>query len=494
MQDRSSCTCFHKLNRIFSFSGNNPLSTKKLFIMKKLHLLVVLLFGLGLIGHGQASLDYTIMIEDIEFQPGVTIDININVYVNEHATNQADHGKIFAIEGMAHTANCWIPLAEALFEQEDPALEINEFYAIDMPGKGLSGLPEGNGFMFENLYIEDYICILRAVLSYLNDVHGVYPSTIMGHSLAGLEVILLQQTLLDENTNMRKAYRIKNAICLAPAPPAECPWYFLDSGMGEARLGPMTNPMPGYGMTLNIPPPVWPFMFFINPFYNPTLYPPPNPNCLVPNAPFPSQAVANGYIGYEPGPLIFQLGGVELDGYPFKERPAVDDNIFMPKNGVELTLIADQYDMLMQVSEMEYLYMKLTKDNQKERFLLVTGDETCHDTHISDPHAIAALLNKPSFFKSMDADEEGSANISSVRLSPNPAGEHVNISFSLAAEGNIQADLFDSNGKQVMSFTSGHFEAGLHVLNFSTERLSPGLYFCKIKSDQDCKVSKLLVK
>lgn len=466
--------------------------------MKKLMLFFGLIVAVAMIGRSQNSLDYNFMIHDLEFEPGVTIDININVYVNEHASNWADHGKIFAIEGMAHAANCWIPLAEALFEREDPSLEVNEIYAIDMPGKGLSGLPEGNGFMFEDLYLEHYISILRCVLSYLNDEMNVYPSTIMGHSLAGLEVIMLQQTLLDENTNMRKEFKIKNAILLAPAPPAECPWFFLDSGMGEARLSPMTNQMAGYGLTLNIPPTVWPFMFFINPFYNPTAYPPPDPNCLVPNAPFPQQAVVNGYIGYEPGPLIFQLGGVQIPpekgDYPFVPRPVVDDEIFMPKNGVELTIIADQFDLLMSPSEMEFLYMKLTKDNQKERFFVVMGDETCHDTHISDPHAIVDILDQPSFFKSIEVPGEEVSAIASMEIRPNPATDHATIYFDLSIESTVELHILDSRGALVMNCLSGQYSAGEHKVSINTDQLTPGLYFCQLQSNENKFVSKLLVK
>ncbi len=115
----------------------------------------------------QSSLDYNILIEQIEFQPGVTIDINVNVYVNENATNWANHGKIFAIEGMAHTANCWKPFAEELFLSAPPSAHINEFYAIDMPGRGGSGFPQGynpasgTDFKLADMYLEDYIAVIR---------------------------------------------------------------------------------------------------------------------------------------------------------------------------------------------------------------------------------------------------------------------------------------------------------------------------------------------
>ena len=466
--------------------------------MKKLTFFTLAFALMAMTVNAQTSMDYNIVIEDLEFEPGVTIDININVYVNENATNWADHGKIFAIEGMSHTANCWQPFAEALFENEDPSMEINEFYAIDMPGKGQSGLPEGNGFLFEDLYIEQYISILRGVLEYLNNEHNVHPSTIMGHSLAGLEVILLQQTLLDENSNMRKEYKIKNAILLAPAPPAGCPWYFLDSGIGEARLGPHTNQMSGYGLTLNIPISLWPFNFFTNPFYNPTLYPFPDPRCMVPGAPFPQQVVELGYHGYEPGPLIYQLGGIQVPPekgiYDFMPRPEVDDEIFAPRNGVELTLIADQFDMLMQPTEMEFLYLKLTKDNQKERFFVIMGEETCHDTHISDPHALTTVLNRPGFFKSDEETNDHLSNTVSMSLMPNPATERVTLWFNLQEDATVSLGVFDSRGAELVHCPEHYFTAGDHQLSINLETLPPGLYFCKLQSAKENIVKKLIIQ
>ena len=164
----------------------------------------------------QTSMDYNILIEDIEFQPGVTIDINVNVYVNENAHNWANHGKIFAIEGMGHTANCLKPLAEELFNNP-PQTEINEFYAIDMPGRGGSGLLEGDDFLLEDMYIEDFLEVIQGAIAYLNNELNVFPKTIMGHSLGGLEVIMLQNKLLDEGTNLKRKFGIKNAVLLAPA-------------------------------------------------------------------------------------------------------------------------------------------------------------------------------------------------------------------------------------------------------------------------------------
>ncbi|HSG67869.1 MAG TPA: alpha/beta fold hydrolase, partial [Bacteroidales bacterium] len=273
--------------------------------MKNLTLIIatLILVALSTIqASAQASMDYDFTITGIEFQPGEFIDINVNVYVNENATNWADHGKIFAVEGMAHTANCWKPFAEELFMRTDPELEINEFYAIDMPARGGSGVPYGGSFLLENMYLDDYLTVVEAAISYMNNEMGVYPSTIMGHSMGGLEVILLQNRLIDQGSNLRKEYKFKNAILLAPAIPAPLDWAFLTNG-GSSGVAQFAGYIPGIGVVLDIPFYIWPYVFFTNSCGVSA------PN-MVPGAPTAAMVLENGYNSIEAGPLLYELSGM----------------------------------------------------------------------------------------------------------------------------------------------------------------------------------------
>jgi pimeloyl-ACP methyl ester carboxylesterase len=336
--------------------------------------------------------DYTILIEDIEIEPGVTIDINLNVYVNEGASSWGNEGKIYAVEGMSHTANCWANLAEALFLHGNPGTEINEIFAIDMPGRGGSGIPEGSpDFLYEDLFISHYLTIHRAVLSYLNS-QGIYPTFIMGHSLGGLSVILLQEQLVQEGSSMRQ-YGIRNAICLAPAVPSPLPWGFLAGGAGG--LTPFAIYTPELGLHLAIPYTVWPFIFFTNQFYV-------APN-MVPGAPMPPQVLANGYNSVEPGPLLFEMAGLTPPPpYPYKPRIDCEPDIFRPMHNVQLIIISDEYDKMMHPDEMEVLYEYLTGDESLTGYSMVPGEETCHDTHIADPEALVEVLNSNYYFLNFD--------------------------------------------------------------------------------------------
>ena len=448
--------------------------------------------------------DYSILIEDIEFQPNVTIDINVNVYVNENAVNFADHGKIVAIEGMAHTANCWKPFAEELFLNGPQGAHLNEFFAIDMPGRGGSGFPvgwnyvSGDVFKLADMYLEDYLAVIEGVISYLNDEMGVYPKTIMGHSLGGLEVILLQDMLIAQGTNLRQKYQIKNAILLAPGIPAPLPWAFL--GAGGTQLIPYAIENPDHGWILDLPFYLWPWLFFTNtccyfPPGNPYGYPP----AMVPGAPDAATVLANGYNSIEAGPLLLHMAGYPIavldsnSHHPTRPRVSANANIFKPQHGVQLTIFAEEYDKMMLPEEVQALYIYLTGDTRLRKFLLVEGEETCHDTHISDPHALVALLNNPNFFKSGETDAPESLEASAeISIFPNPAGPRVNVIYNLENDGPVSISLFDSRGSACITPEENMKASGQHTGTLDISHLPAGVYFLQLKTDQVNKTVKVV--
>lgn len=352
-----------------------------------------------------APQDHQIFVEGIEFQPGVTIDINVNAYVNENAADQDYKVNIFAIEGMAHTANCWKPLAEALFAKGLQGRAVEVFYAIDMPGRGGSGFPQGwnnvsgDVFKLADMYLEDYLEVIRQSISYINGMPGGKIDVIFGHSLGGLEVILLQDLLIAEGSNLNQEFGIRNAMLLAPAIPAPLPWSFL--GSGAAQLIPMAVESPEHGWILNIPYTVWPWLFFTNtccyfPPGNPYGYPP----SMVPGAPSPAQVLAKGYNSIEAGPLLFHMGGLPIaildpaSHHPTRPRVSVAPMIFSEDHEVFLTIIAEEFDRMMTPTEEAALYEYLTGDSQSKRLIIIKGEETCHDAHIANPAKVVNSMNQ----------------------------------------------------------------------------------------------------
>lgn len=432
----------------------------------------------------QTSMDYNILIEDLEFQPGVTIDINVNVYVNENAVNWNDHGKIFAVEGMIHTANCWKPFAESLFENGPQGVHINEFFAIDMPGRGGSGLPEGlNGagmpFLLDQMYIEDFVHVIAGAISYLNSELDIHPNTIMGHSLGGIEVIVLQDMLVAQESNMRLEFGIKNAILLAPAIPAPLDWAFI-TGPGSDALAAYATYAPGIGLVLDVPYYVWPFLFFTNT----CCYFPPQ---MVPGAPTPAEVMANGYCSIEAGPLVYQIAGREIpEGlpYPYKPRVTAAPDIFRPDHGVQLTIIADEFDKMMMPEEEWALYQYLTKDKHGKGFLMAEGEETCHDTHISDPDAIVALLNKPYFFKQGEVIATHESDNIEFAVYPNPASGQFVIQYNLQEDAFVNIRVYNLLGSEVAEIQQQNMIAGMYKVIADISSLRPGTYLLSLEAGE----------
>jgi pimeloyl-ACP methyl ester carboxylesterase len=458
--------------------------------LSRISFIAAIMLCMALYSNAQSSMDYNIQIDNIEFQPGVFIDINVNVYVNENATNWANHGKIFAVEGMSHTANCLKPLAEELFLNGPQGAHLNEFFAIDMPGRGGSGLPEEDGFLLEDMYLEDYIAVIEGALSYLNNELNIYPRTIMGHSMGGMEVILLQNKLVNEGTNLKKKYKIKNALLLSPAIPGPIDWAYINGG-GSSALVPYVEYSPDYGIYLNLPFYVWPYVFFTNT----CCYSYPD---MVPGAPTPGEVVANGYNSIEAGPVLLQLGGTDPadlglppSAYPYKPRPEVDKGIFKHKNRVKLTIVSDEFDKMMYPDDEWNLYKYLTKKKHGKRFFVVLGDETCHDTHISDPHAIVALLDKPYIFKSSEVEEDITFT-QNVKVYPNPVSSNSTIEVKLDQNTYLELSIYNQVGQLIETIYNGQMEKGNHTFHFNTEELPVGLYTLRVRSGDKSEVIKII--
>jgi len=63
---------------------------------------------------------------------------------------------------------------------------------------------------------------------------------------------------------------------------------------------------------------------------------------------------------------------------------------------------------------------------------------------------------------------------------PNPFNGKTNILYFLPRAANIGLDVYDVIGRRVESLESGYREAGLHIIQFDSEGLSSGVYFCKL--------------
>jgi pimeloyl-ACP methyl ester carboxylesterase len=255
-----------------------------------------------------------ILLEDVTLRPGVTVDLFVNVYGKPGPTGRWRDCQ-FAVHGGVFAAASWRPYAEALGEHAC-------VLATDMPLRGNSGFPEGA--LFGDLDLFDYVTAIEEVLGRLGD-RGIRPRTILGHSMGGTLVQMLQQRLVDAGTSLRKRFGIRDAVLVASDLPAEVPWALGDGGELSGLIEAFAVDEPGLGLLFEIPVALWPAFYFTDSDGN-----------VVPGALTPAEIEAGGFNAFgEPLRAIHQLNGTG----PFTSRPSADAGLFF-KQGTRLRAIA----------------------------------------------------------------------------------------------------------------------------------------------------------
>jgi len=310
-----------------------------------------------------------IMLEDVEFEPGITVDVFVNAYGDVdhlHHARQLDRCQ-FAIHGGVFAAASWRPYAEALGNGKC-------VISADMPVRGNSGVPEGGQlgdldlFSYSNAYVE--------ILDRLAE-RGVEPDTILGHSMGGTLTQMLQQRLVDEGSSLQDRWGIDDAVLVASDLPAEVPWALGDSGDLTGLIEAFAVNEPEHGLLFEIPVELWPAFYFTDLQGN-----------VVPGALTPEEIEAGGFNALgEPLQAIHQLNGTG----GFTSRPSADAGLFF-EQGTRLRAIAYEQDIYVQLGESETLYQHLTGDVESECFVPVFGPGTVHTVQFSDPQALVNAL------------------------------------------------------------------------------------------------------
>lgn len=311
-----------------------------------------------------------IMLEGVEFQPGVTVDVFVNAYGDVADFEEVDDLEDcqYAVHGGVFAAASWRPYAEALGEGQC-------VIAPDMPVRGNSGEPVGA--LFGELDLFDYVQAHVEILDRLA-VRHVDPDIILGHSMGGTLVQMLQQRLVDEGSSLEDRWDIDEAILVASDLPAEVPWALGDSGDLTGLIEAFAVDEPAYGLLFEIPVDLWPAFYFTDPMGN-----------VVPGALTPAEITAGGFNALgEPLNAIHQLNGTG----PFTARPSASASLFQGK-GTRLRAIAYEQDAYVQLGESETLYQHLTGDATSDCFVPVLGPDTVHVLQFSNPQALVDAID-----------------------------------------------------------------------------------------------------
>jgi pimeloyl-ACP methyl ester carboxylesterase len=337
--------------------------------MRGIACLIVMLLSQIPFGFAQAGYknhqDFDLTLSQIEIGPIDAVDLHARVYINK--ANPSQGKTILAIHGMVHTGNTWAPFVEALFEDNPTGRKVSQVVALDMPGRSGSGGP--TELPLGSLTLDDYTTLVLGSIDTLWELN-IRPQVLLGHSMGGLVIQMVQQRLVEQGTSLRSRFHIKDVVLLAPATPAELPF-----PLGSLDLSPFID---WINLRLVIPSPVWLGFMFSN-----------LSSELIPGTPSPAEVEANGYNAPEPLSVVFNLAGVP----PFN-RPSVDQGIFGDYYRTTLQLVSYEQDPTSAPVPglSQQLYEYLTNDYDLIHFILVPGVNTAHDLHIADPYYLLETI------------------------------------------------------------------------------------------------------
>jgi alpha-beta hydrolase superfamily lysophospholipase len=313
-----------------------------------------------------ATADSDLTLPAVPLRAGITADIHVRVY---EGGPSCSGGVVLAVHGFAHTAASWKPFADVLLGQGLAGQPVCKVAAVDLPGRGGSGLPTG-GLQFGIQTLADEVAVVRAALERLPAL-GLAPDTVLAHSQGGLLVQLTQKALLSDGSSLRHL-GIAHVVLLSSVGPREIPWEFVDNGTAVRLLVRFFRVSPLLGPHVFVPDARWPSIFFTD--------------LLGGIAGAPAPADVARYNAREPA-----VAGLQLLGLGFR-RPSIRAGAFAPEHGSALTLVTMENDTIVRPAETTLLYEHLTGTPAGFAVIVVGGPTSVHDMHVADPAALAAAI------------------------------------------------------------------------------------------------------
>lgn len=330
---------------------------------------LALLLQASLTKASSGSTEHALLLTDVEIRAGVTADINVTVFVKDRSPRCRASGRsLLALHGIGFTAASWEPTAEALFAERGLG-SYCRMYAIDLPGHGGSGLPEG--MLFGDMTLADLLTAYRNTWLRLIQLH-IRPEIVVGHSQGALLTQMLQHQLLAEGSSLKATLGARDAVLLGASPPAAIEWSAATPDL-FALLSTFITFTPERGTFAEAPPEAWVQISYTN-FAG--LSHPDTPLTDLPRFTSPESV-----------PSV-----LELFGFASFSRPEVARGVFDRKHGTRLTMIAFSQDPFALVSEQQDLYEYLTNDSSLGRLGIVEDDFAVHNLHNAEPELILEAL------------------------------------------------------------------------------------------------------
>jgi hypothetical protein len=79
-----------------------------------------------------------------------------------------------------------------------------------------------------------------------------------------------------------------------------------------------------------------------------------------------------------------------------------------------------------------------------------------------------------------------------LQVFPNPFNMNTTLSFSVPRAAQLRLDLFDIQGRLQQTLTDELYPAGYHELLLASDKLASGVYFVRLKTDQNTRIQRLI--
>ena len=89
---------------------------------------------------------------------------------------------------------------------------------------------------------------------------------------------------------------------------------------------------------------------------------------------------------------------------------------------------------------------------------------------------------------------EESLTPTSLVIYPNPLITSSTISFSLLGNSYISMKLLDLAGRKMKTLLEENLEAGDHIVQLNRDQLTAGIYFLKVKMNDESSVLKIIIQ
>jgi len=295
--------------------------------------------------------------------------------------------RFFMISGIMHSCHFFAPLVKCMSLDEAFAGYQVEVYAFDEPGHGASGLPPN--IKFGMLRMEDYVDVIRQIMDKLRTDEKVESfDYVGGHSMGGMLVMLLEESLAADNTTLREKYGTKGIILFAAAMPEEVHWNLAEGdALGLpvrllAMLVPCITFSPLYLLHGNMS-----NEDFLKQYFAVVEKDKIKHENVVPGAPAgDAVSVLNSPEAYV---VLSELGGLDFESGGVMQRPEIKEGLF---SSYTLGISGYTKDVLFLPEEEEALCEYLSTNAEKRIYKTIDHDYAVHDDPYSFPCASFRLL------------------------------------------------------------------------------------------------------